>query len=50
MRFEREANIILAEKAEEQVRVKRRPRPSLSGIKGKELGEAGDKDGACLKF
>lgn len=46
-RTEREANIILAE---EQVRVKRRPWPSLSGIKGKELGEAGDKDRACLKF
>lgn len=46
-RIEREANIILAE---EQVRVKRRPRPSLSGIKGKALREAGDKDGACLKF
>lgn len=44
---QREANIILAE---EQVRVKRRPWPSLSGIKGKELGEAGDKDRACLKF
>lgn len=41
-RQEREANII---PAEEQVRVKRRPQPSLPGIKRKQLGEAGVVEG-----